>query len=429
MESVHVLLALLLSVAPSAFTGRSWYVNGTDGSDGNNCLSATTACKTIGHAISLAVSGDTIRVAAGNYVENLTIGVSLSLIGAGAKNTAITGISPFPTIRALTISAANAQVTVTGFTIRAENSGGVSNSGKLRLDHCSVSGSHDYCQSDSCSVSGGGIVNGGELTIVSSSVSDNSVYVDCVLCGVSGGGISNGGELTIISSTISNNVADAEDFMGLAFGGAIDNSGKLTLINTTVTGNATKGHYLGLGGGVYNSGTLIVTNSTFHGNMAEGAQGTANGWGGAINNSGTLEINNSTLSSNGASISGQGGAIYSAGTSTLQNSIVANSGTAGNCSGTITSNGYNLSSDVTCNLGRLGDLNNIDPKLGPLQNNGGPTHTMALLPGSPATDAGNPTGCTDSQGHLLKTDQRGRPRPDKEDTNGCDMGSYERQSD
>jgi hypothetical protein len=95
----------------------------------------------------------------------------------------------------------------------------------------------------------------------------------------------------------------------------------------------------------------------------------------------------------------------------------------------MTSKGYNLSSDSTCNFSGAGDLNNTNPMLGPLQNNGGPTATMALLSGSPAIDAGNPTGCTDGQGHLLKTDQRGRPRPDTEDISGCDMGAYERQSD
>jgi len=76
-----------------------------------------------------------------------------------------------------------------------------------------------------------------------------------------------------------------------------------------------------------------------------------------------------------------------------------------------------------------GDLNNTDPLLGSLQNNGGPTQTMALLSGSPAIDAGNPAGCTDGLGHLLKTDQRGMPRPDPEDKGGCDMGAYESQSD
>ena len=49
--------------------------------------------------------------------------------------------------------------------------------------------------------------------------------------------------------------------------------------------------------------------------------------------------------------------------------------------------------------------------------------------GSPAVDAGNPNGCTNSNGALLKIDQRGMPRPDREDTGGCDIGAYERQSD
>jgi len=59
----------------------------------------------------------------------------------------------------------------------------------------------------------------------------------------------------------------------------------------------------------------------------------------------------------------------------------------------------------------------------------GPTQTQAVQSGSPAIDAGNPSGCTDGSGNLLKTDQRGAPRPDKEDTGGCDMGAYERQTD
>jgi hypothetical protein len=96
------------------------------------------------------------------------------------------------------------------------------------------------------------------------------------------------------------------------------------------------------------------------------------------------------------------------GTMNLQNSIVSNSPPGENCSGQVpvTSQGY-LSSDGTCNFSNTGDLNNTDPLLGPLQNKGGPTETMALLSGSPAIDAGNPSGCTDGSGHLLETDQRG----------------------
>ena len=110
----------------------------------------------------------------------------------------------------------------------------------------------------------------------------------------------------------------------------------------------------------------------------------------------------------------------------LQNSIVANNRTGGNCAGTaVISNGYNLSSDGTCNFNGAGDLNSTNPKLGKLVNNGGPTKTRALLAGSPAIDAGNPAGCTDGNGNVFSTDQRGFQRPDPDDTGGCDMGAYE----
>jgi hypothetical protein len=91
----------------------------------------------------------------------------------------------------------------------------------------------------------------------------------------------------------------------------------------------------------------------------------------------------------------------------------------------MTSKGYNLSNDSSCGFKGPGDLNNIDPMLGPLQNNGGPTLTQALPSNSPALDAGNPAGCTDSKGNLLKTDQRGSPRPDSTDVGGCDIGAVD----
>jgi len=94
----------------------------------------------------------------------------------------------------------------------------------------------------------------------------------------------------------------------------------------------------------------------------------------------------------------------------------------------MTSKGYNMSSDNSCNFHNSGDWNNADPKLGQLQNNGGPTQTMAVPLESPAIDAGNPSGCRDAHGNLLTTDQRGQPRPDKDTQSfGCDMGAYERQ--
>ena len=91
-------------------------------------------------------------------------------------------------------------------------------------------------------------------------------------------------------------------------------------------------------------------------------------------------------------------------------------------SGTSTSQGHNLDSGNTCGLAGPGDLVDMDPQLGPLQDNGGPTPTQALLPGSPAIDAGG-DDCPPPA-----TDQRGFPRP--EDGNGdgmatCDIGAFE----
>ena len=118
----------------------------------------------------------------------------------------------------------------------------------------------------------------------------------------------------------------------------------------------------------------------------------------------------------------------------MTNSIVADQVYGSNCGSIlqgarpITSLGYNLDDDGSCNLNATGDKSNDqNVKLGPLQNNGGLTQTHALLSGSDAIDAGDPTGCKDSDGNLLTTDQRGFIRP----VNGgsgsarCDMGAYE----
>ena len=170
------------------------------------------------------------------------------------------------------------------------------------------------------------------------------------------------------------------------------------------------------------AGTLTVTNSTFSANSATTS-------GGAIySEGGTVQVSKSTFGNNPETIGG-GGALGNAGSSVfIRNSIVANSANGGNCAGTLTSDGYNLSSDSTCNFSSTGDLNHKNPKLGALRKNGGPTQTMALQIGSPALDADNPAGCRDFAGNLLTTDQRGLPRPGGGETTGCDMGAYESQT-
>jgi hypothetical protein len=110
----------------------------------------------------------------------------------------------------------------------------------------------------------------------------------------------------------------------------------------------------------------------------------------------------------------------------VQNTIIA-ANHPQNCGGSpLETEGFNLSSDRSCDLDGAGDLNGVDPDLGQLRNNSGPTWTMALRPGSPAIDGGNRSGCRDWLGRLLATDQRGMPRHLHE-SRGCDIGAYERQ--
>lgn len=381
------LVTLFLALVPTALASTTWYVDGVNGNDSNNCLSPSTACKTIGHAISLASSGDTIMVAAATYRENLTIGLNLKIVGARASTTIIDG-GHISTV--VTISNASARVTLS----------------KLTIQNGFVTG---------LIARGGGINNVGTLTISNSTLTANSATG--ARFGAQGGGIYNSGTLTIDTSTVRANTVSSTTGSPV-YGGGIYTIGTLTINKSTLSGNSGS-RSVTTGGGIYTTGgRLTINNSTVNANSASFGGGIANG-------AGLVTINNSTLSGNTATASG--GGIY--GNATVQNIIVANSPFGGNCSGTITSNGYNLSGDNSCSFDGPGDLNNTDPKLGPLQNNGGPTQTMALLSGSPAIDAGNPSGCTDGQGHLLKTDQRGQPRPDREDSGGCDMGAFERQTD
>jgi hypothetical protein len=393
---ISVAVLTLFAALVSALASTTWYVDGVHGSDNNNCKSPQTACKTIGHAIALASSGDRVKVAPATYTENLTIGKDLKIIGTSATTTVIDGGANGTVI---IIAQPTAHVTLSAVTIqngvpRNGFGAGIFNNGTLTVKNSTISGNHAVSGRAS---GGGGIYNSGKASINNSTISGNSVSAGSIsqrLVAVGGGIYNSAGKVTINNSTISGNSASAFGYGGEAQGGGIDNDfGTLTINNSTVTGNNASSYYsYGSGGGIAGSFTVTINNSTVSGNGASSHYGKA--YGGGISAS-----------------------------ATLQNTIVANSPSGGNCYG------YNLSSDGTCDFDNTGDLNNTDPKLGTLGNYGGPTQTVRLLPGSPAIDAGNPSGCTDAKGHLLKTDQRGKPRPDKEDTGGCDMGAYERQTD
>ena len=133
--------------------------------------------------------------------------------------------------------------------------------------------------------------------------------------------------------------------------------------------------------------------------------------GGGIVNTGTATLTNVTVSGNTAANSG-GGIVHVDSTLTLKNSITAGN-SAADCDGAVTSLGNNIDGDGTCNLLAGGDLPGVDPLLGPLTDNGGPTQTHALLPGSLAIDMGDDTAA-------LGIDQRGFPRVGQ-----SDIGAFE----
>ncbi len=290
--------------------------------------------------------------------------------------------------------------TLDGFTITAGNANGISpydygggllhNSGALTVSNCVFSGNG--------AVFGGGIANAAAtLTVTNSTFSGNNAS--------SAGGIysTNTGTLNIANSTFSGNSA-------AQWGGGIYNCSMLTIANSTFSGNSAF-----WAGGILNcnTGTLNVANSTFSGNSA-------GRWGGGIYNDSTLTITNSTFSGNSAAQ--WGGGIYNgySGPATLRNTIVANSVSGGNCGGTFINGGNNIDDGTSCGWASTdGSKSSTNPLLGPLANNGGPTQTFALLPGSPAIN-----GVTfNAPNGAPSTDQRGVARP-----LGAryDIGAYER---
>jgi len=226
---------------------------------------------------------------------------------------------------------------------------------------------------------GGGIKNRGTLNVTNSVFTGNVARF--------GGAILNfnSGTLTVANSTFAGNAASADGVEEAANGGGIDNFGMLTVANSTFAHNGAN-----LGGGISNFGTLTVTNSTFTGNGASDNVAAGGGEGGGIFSNGALTVANSTFTGNIADVFG-GGIVEINATAVFRNTIIAANNGA-NCAGSITDGGHNLDDGTSCGFSAAnGSLSNTDPQLDPagLQNNGGPTQTMALC-----TRAGVPVGCT-----------------------------------
>jgi hypothetical protein len=367
--------------------------------------------------------------------------------------------------------ASGATVILSGLTITngstSENGGGIYNNGTLTLNNDTVSGN---TASSGLGAAGGGIFNlHGTLTLNNATVSGNSSGYFSGLG--EGGGICNlEGTVTLNNTTVSGNYADNT---GGIFNYGVFGGGTLTLNNSTVSGNSVAGilnetgtatlnsstvsdndvggiiNYALFGsstvilnnttvsdnydGGILNSATsgdstVTLNNSTVSGNTTDRPQSA-----GGITNVAYLTGNaivllvNSTIANNTVSGNGQAGSQLFSGRSDfgtgqasiqLRNTLVAGTGLRptlfADTGGTFVSQGHNLSSDSGSGfLTGPGDLINTNPLLGSLQNNGGPTKTMALLASSPALNAGD-------SAQLGVADQRGVVR-----SGGVNIGAYQ----
>jgi len=341
-----------------------WVAPPPTGSDSNPGTEAEPFA-TIQNGIDSVAQDGTVHVATGTYLENLSIDYGQDLVGAGAQNTIIDADGSG---RVLDISSGPWQNTISGFTIKGGNlpNGPGSYGGGIYINS-----SHD-------------------VTINECTITNNQAQW--------GGGISNWGILHINSCTFSGNSAGS-------FGGGIHNHGMMWLNNSTISGNSINEDDGG-GGGIWNGGDMMLVNCTIAYNAAGSSTGVGGGFLYAY--SGFVSFKNTIVANN------------TAGTSSYNNGYIMYP--------PLTSQGYNLCGDNSCGFDQPTDLVNTDPLLGPLQDNGGPTFTHALLHGSPAIDAGSCNGFAKSD-HVLAavvpapgTDQRGIPRPQGAN---CDIGAYE----
>lgn len=263
------------------------YVSET-GSDGANCLSWATACRTVSGALGKITAGNTIYVAAGTYPDNIVIDKDVTIQGTEQSTTLIDGNQAG---RVVTIDGAytvtiNDLTLTNGKLIVGQGQGaGIYNDGTLTLTQVGVTSNRSWDK-------GGGIYNapGGDLTLENCNILNN-------YASGSGGGISNQGLLDVHGSVFSGNEANAG-------GGGIANEATATVANTVLTGRSDF-----RGAAVYNiAGDITLTNTLVKSNSASsGGQG-----GGIFALAGTVTVIDSYIISNWGS-NGGGGVYVDAG--------------------------------------------------------------------------------------------------------------------
>jgi hypothetical protein len=323
----------------------------------------------------------------------------MRLSGHGARLFGVT-VDGSLTLRNLALTDGNAG---------ADDGGAVINYGALAITNSEISGNSGQFV--------GGVENWGATTLTNVDIHDNGSV------GLSHHG---GREAILTNVTVRSNGAngssglfnDTGAYLQMT-GGAIqsngnyglNNAGTAVLADVTVSGNPQSG--------VWNNGTLTLARSTLNGNGVSG-----------LHNNGVATLTNVTISGNSGSgvdnvaasvtlrhvtIHGNTeNGIRNTGDASLIDTIL-NANSSGNCAGNVTSQGYNLSSDGACALTQASDLTGVDPQLGPLGDNGGPTQTHLPGPGSSALDGG---ACLPD----VATDQRGVVRPQG---GACDIGAVE----
>lgn len=414
-------LVASLATAEAPQSGANFVVNSlADDADANIgdgiCATAGSVC-TLRAAIveANAISGADVISFAPNISSTIFLtsnlpGItdSVSIVGPGINVLTIDGFNNGNFPRFSTFSFGNAPFSYTGPKINFSLSG-------LSINRATTS---IYVSTNaSVEIKLIGVSSSQPITVFTGTLvlRDSLIFNNGVSGG--GGGLYNvNGNVTIYKSTFTGN---SSTFGG---GGAIYATGPAitTIYDSAIYSNTTGNAPVGASGGGINNFSpnshMTIVNTTIAGNSATQ---NANSTGGGIYNRGVLTLTNVTLSNNSAQ--GLGGGLYAlTSTVTVQNSIIANSNTGGDCrqsGSTINNGGFNLIEDNSC-----GFTGGADPLLGPLQDNGGPTWTQALLNGSPAIDAGNPAGC----GPAL--DQRGYYRTVDGDGAGgarCDIGAFE----
>jgi CSLREA domain-containing protein len=430
--------ALLVALSAPAFGITTFNVNSPadqvddDTTDGI-CHTAAGTC-TLRAAIMQASHssgiGVTVNVPAGHYTLlvpaaggdpeqngdlNFTGSVPISVIGAGKDQTIIDAnqIDRLFSVAAGANATLQSMSLINGFAV---NGGAVDVVGTLTLADVDIS--------DSQATRGGGVdvELGGTLTMRGGSVSGCTAST--------GGGIySSGGNLNLSNATISRNGAKNAGgiYTHLLSNAGNQLTGQTLITNSVVDSNSAIDQNVGYGGGIELVGNATIVNTTIASNVAQiGGAGVYVDYE-TPSGIGPIKLYNVTIVGN------QGDGVYVNANSTttfnIYNTLIASNfetdnPTPDDCFGTVVTYARNLFGNVSgCNLvpasGSFESLLNSTAYLGDLANNGGPTQTIALLPGSNAIDA-NSGYCVDQNGQPLLTDQRGYPR-----STPCDVGAFE----